>query len=89
MTLSVKTRQVVGPEDAARRNTQGLREGFVIENLFRAGEINLTYSHLDRMIVGGVSPTREAPRNLPRSRDRDGCLSRTPRGGDRQYRWCR
>lgn len=60
MTLSVKTRQVVGPEDAARRNTQGLREGFVIENLFRAGEINLTYSHLDRMIVGGVSPTREA-----------------------------
>lgn len=60
MTLSVKTRQAVGPEDAARRNTQGLREGFVIENLFRAGEINLTYSHLDRMIVGGVSPTREA-----------------------------
>ena len=60
MTLSVKTRQVVGPEDAARRNTQGLREGFVIENLFRPGEINLTYSHLDRMIVGGVSPTREA-----------------------------
>lgn len=60
MTLSVKTRQVVGPEDAARRNTQGLREGFVIENLFRPGEINLTYSHLDRMIVGGVSPAREA-----------------------------
>jgi 4-deoxy-L-threo-5-hexosulose-uronate ketol-isomerase len=60
VTISVNTRQVVGPEDAARRNTQGLRDGFVIENLFRPGEINLTYSHLDRMIVGGVSPVSDA-----------------------------
>ena len=57
MTLSVSVRQVVGPEDAARRNTQGLRDGFVIEALFKPGEVNLTYSHLDRMIVGGVVPT--------------------------------
>ena len=57
MTLSVSVRQVVGPEDAARRNTQGLRDGFVIETLFKPGEVNLTYSHLDRMIIGGVVPT--------------------------------
>lgn len=56
MTISVSVRQVVGPEDAARRDTQGLRDGFVIESLFRPGEANLTYSHLDRMIVGGVVP---------------------------------
>jgi len=56
VTLSVSTRQVVGPEDAARRNTQGLRDGFVIESMFHPGRINLTYSHLDRMIVGGVVP---------------------------------
>jgi 4-deoxy-L-threo-5-hexosulose-uronate ketol-isomerase len=56
VTISVSVRQVVGPEDAARRDTQGLRDGFVIENLFRLGEANLTYSHLDRMIVGGVVP---------------------------------
>lgn len=60
MTISVNIRQVVGPEDAARRNTQGLRDGFVIEELFRPGEISLTYSHLDRMIVGGVSPVVDA-----------------------------
>ena len=59
MTLSVSVRQVVGPEDAARRNTQGLRDGFVIETLFQPGEVNLTYSHLDRMIIGGVVPTNE------------------------------
>ena len=57
MTLSVSVRQVVGPEDAARRNTQGLRDGFVIEEMFQPGRVNLTYSHLDRMIVGGVVPT--------------------------------
>ena len=56
MTISVSTRQVVGPEDTARRDTQGLRDGFVIESMFRPDEINLTYSHLDRMIVGGIVP---------------------------------
>ena len=59
MTISVSVRQVVGPDDAARRNTQGLRDGFVIETLFQPGQVNLTYSHLDRMIVGGVVPTGE------------------------------
>ena len=57
MTISVSVRQVVGPEDTARRNTQGLRDGFVIEGMFQPGRVNLTYSHLDRMIVGGVVPT--------------------------------
>ena len=60
MTISVSVRQVVGPQDAARRDTQGLRDGFVIEALFRPGEINLTYSHLDRMVVGGIAPLSEA-----------------------------
>ena len=59
MTLSVSVRQAVGPQDAARRDTQGLRDGFVIEALFRPGAVNLTYSHLDRMIVGGVVPTTD------------------------------
>lgn len=59
MTISVSVRQVVGPQDAARRDTQGLRDGFVIEALFRPGEINLTYSHLDRMVVGGIAPLSE------------------------------
>ena len=57
MTISVNVRQVVGPEDAAKRDTNGLRDGFLIEGLFSKGRVNLTYSHLDRMIVGGVVPT--------------------------------
>ena len=56
MTLNARVRQVVGPQDTARRNTQELRDGFVIDDLFQPGAISLTYSHLDRMIVGGISP---------------------------------
>jgi 4-deoxy-L-threo-5-hexosulose-uronate ketol-isomerase len=59
VTLSVSVRQAVGPQDAARRDTQGLRDGFVIEELFQPGKVSLTYSHLDRMIVGGVAPTTD------------------------------
>jgi 4-deoxy-L-threo-5-hexosulose-uronate ketol-isomerase len=59
VTISVNVRQVVGPEDAAGRNTKALREGFLIEGLFSKGNVNLTYSHLDRMIVGGIVPVGE------------------------------
>lgn len=59
MTISVNVRQVIGPEDVARRDTRGLRDGFLIEGLFSKGRINLTYSHLDRMIVGGIVPAGE------------------------------
>lgn len=59
MTISVNVRQVVGPEDAAKRDTQGLRKDFLIEGLFSKGQINLTYSHLDRMIVGGIVPAEQ------------------------------
>jgi 4-deoxy-L-threo-5-hexosulose-uronate ketol-isomerase len=59
VTLSINVRQVVGPEDTARRDTKGLREGFLIEGLFSKGDVNLTYSHLDRMIVGGIVPAEQ------------------------------
>jgi 4-deoxy-L-threo-5-hexosulose-uronate ketol-isomerase len=37
-------------------NTQQLRSAFVIEELFVPGEIRLTYSHYDRLIIGGIQP---------------------------------
>ena len=56
VTINVTVRQAIGPQDAAHRDTAALRAGFLVENLFRPGEINLVYSHLDRMILGGVVP---------------------------------
>lgn len=57
--ISVSVRQAVGPKETARQDTQGLRDSFLIDALFVPGAIELTYSHLDRMIVGGVMPIRE------------------------------
>lgn len=45
------------PKETSQMNTQQLRENFLIENLMVAGSIQLTYSHYDRMIVGGAVPT--------------------------------
>jgi len=38
-------------------NTSELREQFLIENLMKDGEMDFTYSHYDRIIVGGAVPT--------------------------------
>lgn len=44
------------PNDVKRYTTQELREHFLIPNLFKNDEINLTYSMYDRFIVGGAYP---------------------------------
>nr|WP_314266293.1 5-dehydro-4-deoxy-D-glucuronate isomerase [uncultured Moellerella sp.] len=52
----MEIRQPIHSEHAKQLDTAGLREQFLIENLFSAGSINLTYSHIDRIIVGGAIP---------------------------------
>lgn len=49
-------RQACSAREVARMNTESLREEFLVEALFEPGQINLTYSHFDRMIIGGVMP---------------------------------
>lgn len=56
MTTHVQVRQAIGPAEAASRDTRGLRDGFLLDNLFVPGEARLTLSHLDRVIVGGIAP---------------------------------
>ena len=53
-------RFAIGPRETATLDTTGLREHFLIESLFKAGEILLTYTHYDRMIVGGAQPAGSA-----------------------------
>ncbi|MBC6699180.1 5-dehydro-4-deoxy-D-glucuronate isomerase [Hymenobacter sp. BT190] len=54
----------IGPRETAAMNTAELRENFLLENLFVAGEIQLVYTHYDRMMIGGVVPTA-TPIELP------------------------
>lgn len=44
------------PEDAKHYTTDRLRKEFLIQNIFEPGKINLTYSHIDRVVAGGACP---------------------------------
>ena len=47
------------PEDAKRYDTAELRRRYLIENVFSADEVNMTYTMHDRMIAGGAMPVGE------------------------------
>jgi len=57
--MQIETRYANHPEDIKRYNTTELRENFLVENVFELGKVNLTYTHVDRMIFGGVTPAEE------------------------------
>jgi 4-deoxy-L-threo-5-hexosulose-uronate ketol-isomerase len=49
-----------GPVETNTLSTQGIRDNFLIGDLFRTGEITAHYTDLDRMILGAALPTAEA-----------------------------
>ena len=52
------------PREVKGMNTQELRENFLVQQLMQANNIQLVYSHFDRVIVGGVMPVN-SPVQLP------------------------
>ena len=44
------------PNDFEAYDTDRVRAEFLLQNLFTKGRMNLTYSHFDRMIIGGICP---------------------------------
>ena len=52
------------PKETSQLSTQQLRENFLVQGIMQPGTIQLTYSHYDRMIIGGVVPT-SSPISLP------------------------
>ena len=44
----------------ARMTTEELRETFLLEGMFAAGEIELAYVDLDRAVIGSAVPTADA-----------------------------
>lgn len=57
---TMETRYTHSPLDIQHYSTEELRREFLVESVFVPGEIHLTYTHNDRMIFGGVTPTTEA-----------------------------
>ncbi|MHA6485348.1 5-dehydro-4-deoxy-D-glucuronate isomerase [Paenibacillus sp. strain BS8-2] len=52
-------RHTTNPTDVKQYDTERLRQEFLIESLFVPGELKMTYTHYDRMIVGGAQPAGE------------------------------
>lgn len=56
----MEIRQPIHSAHARTLDTQGLREQFLVEQLFKPDETTLTYSQIDRIIVGGIMPVNQA-----------------------------
>ncbi|ALK31270.1 5-dehydro-4-deoxy-D-glucuronate isomerase [Burkholderia plantarii] len=56
----MEVRQAIHSEHAKTLDTAGLRRHFLIEQVFEPDALKLTYSHIDRIIVGGVWPATHA-----------------------------
>jgi len=44
------------PAETAGMNTQQLRGNFLVDNLMVNDQLNMVYSHYDRMVIGGAKP---------------------------------
>ena len=54
--LKTQTRHAIDPATAKTLDTDQLRDHFHVGGLFVEGEINLVYSHYDRLILGSAVP---------------------------------
>lgn len=59
MAFKMVTRYAHSPKDIQHYDTDQLRQEFLMDKIFSAGDILLTYTYNDRMIFGGVVPTTE------------------------------
>ncbi|CAG2533657.1 4-deoxy-L-threo-5-hexosulose-uronate ketol-isomerase [Maribacter dokdonensis] len=56
MSTTYNTRYASSPEAVKKYDTTALRDEFLINDLMKEGEINLTYTHYDRYIAGSAVP---------------------------------
>ena len=48
------------PNDSKKYDTKQLREHYMVEEIFIDDKMELTYSHVDRIIFGGIKPVNES-----------------------------
>ena len=52
----MEIRYSIHPDHAKHFTSDDLIKNFLVKSLFKKDEINLVYSHIDRIIVGGINP---------------------------------
>lgn len=60
--MTIANRYATHPDHAKGLDTSALRGHFLVEDLFQPGRVSLTYSHVDRIVLGGAVPTNEGLR---------------------------
>jgi 4-deoxy-L-threo-5-hexosulose-uronate ketol-isomerase len=58
--MTMKILYGAAPDDIKAYDTQKLRDTFLVEDLFVADETRFTYTHVDRLILGGAMPKGRA-----------------------------
>lgn len=58
--MNLQVRYSSHPDDAKHYTTEELRKHFLVSGMFKQDEVNLTYSHIDRIIAGGIMPVNKA-----------------------------
>jgi len=54
------TRNSIHPDHAKRLTTDELRQEFLVTDIMSEGKTTVTYSHIDRVMLGGIVPTDKA-----------------------------
>jgi len=52
-------RHAIHPDHAKLLDTDQIRRQFLVESLFEKDRLNMVYSHVDRILVGGARPIRQ------------------------------
>lgn len=55
----MEVRTAASPRDVKYYTTERLREEFLIQDLFKADDIKMVYSHIDRIITGSATPVKK------------------------------
>lgn len=58
--MELEIRYASHPDDVKRYTTEELRRHFLVESVFEPDQARLTYSHVDRIITGGIMPVEQA-----------------------------
>ena len=56
--IPMELRTASSPRDVKTYDTKRLREEFLIDDLFKADDVKLVYSHIDRIITGSAVPVK-------------------------------
>jgi 4-deoxy-L-threo-5-hexosulose-uronate ketol-isomerase len=67
LVVFAKTYQATHPDMMHGASNEDLRARYLVESLFRPGEITLCYSHNERFVLGGAAPTTAGLTLMPQT----------------------